>query len=367
MPTGPSAHLAPAFPAFLAFILVHTGSDSAAVFAMEWCATLMVVLQVCLMPLLARRLGLGFASGVAASIIWLVARVPREIVWEQNYSGVLITILAFLMYAALRERLSLPRLVLCALLWGLLLFLCPVALLALVAWISLVHFARTQKPAQKLVLVLLPMMVLAPWLLRNYETFHHFVFVRDNLGLELETANNPCASFSFEVNRISNCFPLHHPNENPAETLQVAALGEVAYNQQRLHMAGEWIKSHPGDFATLTAKRFVAFWLPSILSSEQMAIDARHYSPLRDLILSLASVAMVIGLRLLWRSNRNARLVLLVWLVMFPLVYYLSAYSERYRIPLQWAILLPAGYAVSELWRQLRFKLRARQSGRLGD
>jgi hypothetical protein len=97
MPTGPSALLATAFPAFLAVILSHTGSESAAVFAMEWCATLMIVLQVCLMPLLAHRLGIGFYSGVAASILWLVERVPREIVWEQNYSGVLITILAFLM------------------------------------------------------------------------------------------------------------------------------------------------------------------------------------------------------------------------------------------------------------------------------
>lgn len=354
MQTGPSAQLAPAFPAFLAFILLHTSSDSAAYFAMEWCATLIVVFQICLMPLLARRLGLGFYSGVAASVLWLVARVPREVVWEQNYSGVLITMLAYLMYDALREQMSLPRLVLCAVLWGVLILLCPVALLALVAWILLVHFARTQTLAQKLVLATLPILILAPWLLRNYQTFHRFVFVRDNLGLELEVSNNPCASFSFEVNRITNCYAQHHPNENLREASNVAALGEVTYNQQRLHVAREWILDHPRDFVGLTAKRFAAFWFPSSLSSEQSVIrNPNVYSPLRDAIVSLASVAMVAGLVLLWRRNRSACSVLIVWLVTFPPVYYMTQYSERARLPVQWAIMLPACYVASELWQRL--------------
>jgi hypothetical protein len=353
MPTGPSAHLAPVFPAFLAFIISHTSSGPAAYFAMECCATLIVVLQICLLPLLARYLGLGFYSGVGASVLWLVARVPREVVWEQNLDGVLITVLAFLLYSALRRPLPLPRLVLCALLWGVLILLCPVALLALGAWMLALHLARTQTPRTKLLLLLLPLLILAPWMVRNYQTFHRFVFVRDNLGIELEVSNNSCASFSFELNRMSGCYAQHHPNENLEEVAQVAALGEVAYNQQRQHVATDWIKEHPGDFARLTAKRFAAFWMPSLLMQEQEAIrNPVLYSPLRDAIVTLASLGTIGGLILLWVRNRGACVVFLVWLVTFPVIYYVTQYNERARIPVEWAILLPACYAVGELWKR---------------
>ena len=331
---------------------------------MEWCATLIVVLQICLMPLLARSLGLGFYSGVGASVLWLVARVPREVVWEQNFAGVLITVLAFLLYAALRRPLSMPRLVLCAVLWGVLILLCPVALLALCAWILALQFARTQTPRKTLVLVLLPLLMLAPWMVRNYQTFHRFVFVRDNLGMELEVSNNDCATFSFELNRMSGCYAQHHPNENMDEVAQVAQQGEVAYNQRRQHVAGEWIRAHPGDFAVLTARRFAAFWMPSLLMPEQEAIrNPAFYSPLRDAIVTLASLVTIGGLILLWRNNRAACAAFLVWLATFPLIYYVTQYNERARIPVLWAILLPACYALGELWKRFAPEGQVRING----
>ncbi len=364
MPTGPSAHLAPVFPAFLAFIIAHSSSGPAAYYAMECCATFFVVLQVCLLPLLAQGLGMGFYSGVGASILWLVARVPREVVWEQTLDGVLITGLAFLLYAALRHPLSMPRVVLCAVLWGVLILLCPVALLALGAWMVALQFARPQTPKKNLVLVLLPLLMLAPWMVRNYETFHRFVFVRDNLGIELEVSNNSCASFSYELNRISGCYAQHHPNESMDEVAQVAQLGEVAYNRHRQQVAMEWIKENPGDFAALTARRVAAFWVPSLLMSEQGAIrNLAFYSPLRDAIVTLASLGSIGGLILLWRNNRGACWVFLVWLATFPLIYYLTQYNERARIPVEWAILLPACYAAGELWKRFAPKAQTQTHG----
>jgi len=352
--TGPSALLAPAFPAFLAFIISHAGNEQAAYTTMAQWATLIVVFQICLMPLLARYLGLGFYTGVGASVLWLVARVPREIVWEQNYTGVLIMVLTFLAYAALRRKLQTVWLVVCAALWGGLILLCPVALLALAAWVVLVHLAGTQTRVQTLVLVLVPVLMLAPWTLRNYHRFHRLVLVRDNLGLELEISNNSCASFSFEINQLNGCFAQHHPNENFGEVSRVAELGEVAYNQQRLHIAVGWIEGHPGEFAALTAKRVAAFWLPSLLESEQAEIrDPEAHSVLRDAIVSLASIAALAGLVVMWRRNRAACLIFVVWLTTFPVIYYIAAYNERYRIPVQWAILLPACYAVRQLLKRL--------------
>jgi hypothetical protein len=352
--TGPSAHLAPLFPALMAFVFSHSSSDQAALNAMELLATLIVVLQVCVLPFLARYLGLGFYTGVGASVLWLVARLPKEAFWEQNSTGLLIAVLAFPMVAALRRRLSMVEVALCAVLWGVLLLLCPAVLPALGAWLVLVVFARKQKLTQKLVLVLVPLLMLVPWTVRNYRAFHHFVFVRDNMGMEMEVSNNPCATFSFQLNVLSGCYSLHHPNENFEEVFHVAKLGEVGYNQERMGVAKEWIKSNPREFATLTAERFTAFWLPSVLRPEQRPIPPGIiYSPFRDVVVTIASLVAVGGLVLLWRINRSACLVLLVWLVTYPPIYYITQYSERVRIPVQWAILLPACYAVSELWKRL--------------
>lgn len=352
--TGPSAHLAPAFPAFLAMIIKNSSSDENAMIWMVRFSTLMVLSQVCLLPLLARYMGIGFYTGVGASVLWLIALVPREFFWEQNYSGVLITLMAFLMVMAMRKELTTPWLIVCTVLWGVLLLLCPVALLALVAWLVVVYFWRTQKTKTLVVLAVVPLLMIAPWMLRNYSAFHRVVFVRDNLGIEMAVSNNSCASFSFVVNEMSNCYSQFHPNENLEEIHKVGDLGEVAYNQTQMQLAKTWIKDNTGAFATLTVKRFVAFWTPMFLSEELSVIHNRNfYSPLRDVIVSIASILGILGAVLLWMKNRSVSVVILIWLVTFPVIYYLTQYNERARIPVEWAILLLGSYAVSEVVQRL--------------
>jgi hypothetical protein len=268
------------------------------------------------------------------------------------------TLVAFFMYKGLTGSLERWQLVVAGLLWGLLILICPVAILALAAWLVLLHRGRLLSHARKLVLLVIPLVVIAPWVVRNYESFHKFVFVRDNLGLELEVSNNPCATFSFELNRISGCYSEHHPNESLDQAMAVRDLGELAYNKQRMALAKAWIRENPRAFLKLTAQRSIAFWLPTALQAEQSAITNvehtyEHYSPLRDVVVSLASLAALVGLVLLWKRNRAAAIVLSTWLLTFPLVYYLTQYGERARIPIMWAILLSAGYAATELGRWL--------------
>ncbi len=354
LPTGPTAHVSPTFPVFLAAILKATPDQSAALFAIEWSATLVVMLQLCLLPWLAHRMGLGFYAGVVAAALWLIARMPREDFWEQSYSGLLITLAAYFMYRGLTGTLHRWELMVCGVLWGVLILTSPVAILALFLWLLLLYRAHTMSHARRAVLLLVPLIVVAPWMIRNYETFHKFVFVRDNLGLELNVSNNPCAPFSFELNRLSGCYDQHHPNENFSEAAAVRDLGEIGYNQRSMTQAKSWIRENRSAFFTLTAKRSIAFWLPSVFQSELSAIpDPRYYSALRDVVVSIASIAAVAGLVLIWKRNRAAASVLLIWLLSYPVVYYITQYGERARLPIVWAILLPAGYAATELVRGL--------------
>ena len=354
METGPSACLPPVYPAFMAIILLCAPNEPSAFFALQWCATLMIALQVCLLPWLARRMGLGFYAGIVAAAFWVIARIPNWPVWEQNFLGLLISLAAYCMYKGLTGVFTRWQLLLCGLLWGVLILACPVAILALSAWLLLLHFKRTLPTSQKLILVLIPLAIVAPWLLRNFEEFHSFVFVRDNLGLEVELADNPCAAYSFDLTRDSGCFAEHHPNENVTEALKVLELGELAYNRQCMSQATAWIRNNPSTFFEMTVKRGISYWFPI---AQRVTVlgrrDTELHTLLYDGVVSLTSLLALPGLVLLWRRNRAALNVLLIWLLFFPLVYYFVLYNDRYRIPILWAILLPAGYAVTELWRWL--------------
>jgi hypothetical protein len=95
------------------------------------------------------------------------------------------------------------------------------------------------------------------------ETRHRVIPVRDDFGLELSVSNNDCAQFSIYKNLSSGCFDEFHPNHNVTEAAKVRTMGEANYNGLRLQEAESWISSHPEAFVSLSATRFIAFWVPT--------------------------------------------------------------------------------------------------------
>lgn len=334
MATGASAQLAPGYPAFVALLIGWFGNGPGAILALRWCTTLVIAAQLCLLPFLTRSFKLGYAPGALAAVVFLTSGIPREDWWEQNYTGLLMIVLSILMYRMLTRESSTLEAVCTGTLWGFSLLVSPVLLPALGLWLCAMFWATGKPLSQKLALVLLPTLVVCPWLVRNYEVFDQFVFVRDNLGMELAVSNNACAEFSFIANRISGCYALQHPNENADEAARVRSLGEVPYNGARMREAKAWIGENPERFIRLTGERIAAFWVPSALPVP----GARRKL---DAVVSAASILCVAGLVLLWRRNRMAMFVVLCWLLTYPPIYYLTQYNERFRLPLLWAILLP--------------------------
>jgi hypothetical protein len=211
---------------------------------------------------------------------------------------------------------------------------------------------RPMPRVQKLALALMPFAVISPWLVRNYEVFHHIVLIRDNLGTELWNSNNACATFSFKINRSINCF--QHPNESLAEASKVRAMGEYDYNQEKLREALAWIKDNPGKFAELTKQRFLAFWF---FTPGRGYFSGGHI-PASILMIWLTAPLSVGGLWLLSKNQRNTAGICLVWLILFPVIYYIIQFTPRYRYPIWWASLLPASFIVKEaalrVWQRVR-------------
>jgi len=344
LPTGPTAHVGPLFPAYLALVLSVLGHGSAAVAVFTWAASLAFALQIAMLPALTRQLQLGFWTGVLAGVAWLAARIPPAVLSEVTFTSFLVISASYLMGRCFAGKLFAKHtLALWAIVWAALILLQPVTVLVLAFCVLLLHF-RTQTPARKKVaLGLLPMLLVTPWIARDFLVFHKLFFIRDNLGIEMAVSNRPCAAALFDVNDDDGCFALSHPNQSYTEALKVRELGEVEYNRLRMKEALDWIRANPRAFATLSAQRFEAFWFPPV------STHAKGGLILRPWVLQCFTLLSIPGLFVMWKNAPFGSYVAGLWLLFFPLTYYFIQFMMRYRYPILWATFVPGSYFIVEL------------------
>jgi 4-amino-4-deoxy-L-arabinose transferase-like glycosyltransferase len=342
-PSGPSAFLAPGYPAFLALVMKVFGTGARGYFALQWFVTIFIATQLALWPWITRRMQLGYAAGFIAAVIWLASNMKRDDVWESHFVALLTVALAFAMYLVVEKSQSRATAIGCALLWGVALLFSPVTLLVLLAWAIWLFISRRVPRKQIALIITVAIVCIVPWTIRNYTVFHRVFYVRDNLGLELDLGNNDCAAFAFDINLASGCFSQLHPNDNPQHAALARRLGEIEYFHRHMLLTRWWISNHPGRFATLTGQRALAFWLPE-------AMQYPWRLPYRDWIITVMNLLGIAGVVRLWRKNRSSAAVFLLWMLLFPIIYYFVPYTERYRAPVLWMTFLPAGYAISSLF-----------------
>src|SRR5215469_16516226 len=260
--TGASAHLAPAYPAFLALLFRWFGDKSSFYYACGWFEAIVVSATVALFPVISTALGMGTLTGVLGASFWLAAKPPLYPAWEGFYTGLFALLATYCLYRYIEsKRPTLSTTVPLGFAIGLLVLLNPACAPVLLGWIIWVFWRRKFQLLRMpdCAILLIPLVMIVPWTVRNYLVFGRLIFVRDNLGLELAISNNDCAPLSFEKN-LELCFAKFHPNVSTAEARRVLKLGEPRYNDVRFDEALDWIRSHPAKFATLSAQRFFAFW-----------------------------------------------------------------------------------------------------------
>ena len=343
LPTGPTAHTAPAYVLLYALI--------AKVFGIGWTGARVLwalnvgflALQLALLPVLSDRLGLGVVPGVIAAVFGAVVQPYRVLVeWESLFTGALLVALCVMTLNYFKTPGDWRRSLLFGLLWGVAILANPECVLLLLVWSHIGAMENSPEMlsrARRAMLVVVAGATLAclPWFIRNFQQFHAVFFVRDNFGLELFTSNNPCARPTMLENLTSGCHALTHPNANADLAMEVVEKGEIRFNREMLHRALSWISSNPRAFAWLTARRFLRFWFP-YLGSFRYAIPMG--------ILTILSFA---GLAWMYREHRRAALLLASTLLVYPLVHYLVQFEARYRYPIFWATFLPAAYAIMKI------------------
>jgi Dolichyl-phosphate-mannose-protein mannosyltransferase len=185
-----------------------------------------------------------------------------------------------------------------------------------------------------------------PWTLRNYAVFHRFVPLRSNFPLEFYIGNNE--NYDDKHPRYPG------PITKDRETLRYFRMGETAFMDEEMRKATKFFFAHPLVEVFLTWQRFVAFWgglphpIDNFLSTDSWLARALILCAL------LSGVGAFLGLVILiWRRSIYA-FPLAIFPLVFPLVYYVTHTSLRYRHPLDPVVLLLTAVAIAALAQSVR-------------
>jgi hypothetical protein len=345
IPTGLTAHTMPVYPLFLALIfkLFGTGVAGESVKVLIACAT--SALRCALLPSFARAVKLPERVGVIAGVssVFYLSALQTEIrgSWDHPWLALALMGLTWMTIRIWRlqewkQRIPWEY----ALAWGvgILMYASFLPLLLCLLLIGGFNCARADARRYLLLSMLILLSVAAvslPWIVRNQRALGAWVLTRSNLGLELWVSNGPGAAFDMATN-LSWRRP--HPSVSQDEARLVAASGEAAYNHRRLREALAWIQENPAEFAALSGRRFLAWWFP----------PAPPF--LRTVMSAGLTVLSLYGLVLLFRADRLTGVVLLATWISLPLFYCVIQWSTKYRLPMEWQLLLTASVGASALW-----------------
>ena len=344
--TGPTAWEPPLYPYLIALVFRVFGIYSrASAFVLLSLNSFFSALTCVPIFLMARRI---FSLRVAMWSAWAWALLPNVMfwctrwVWETSLSALLLALI-FWLTLTMEERDGWSPWIAFGLLWGVaalnstsLLSLLPAA--GVWAW-----FRRARRGKRSLGGVVLASMFffacIAPWLVRNYETFGKFIFIRDNFGAELRLGNGPGADGTW--------MEYLHPTQDVYAMRQYQAMGELTYIAMRKKEATDFIRADYARFLQLCGKRFVYFW-----AGPPKATDPPWMNEVKNSLFLASSVLTFWGLgRALRRHIRGVWL--LAWLiVLYPVIYYVVFPSPRYRVPIEPEMAILCVFVISEAERR---------------
>jgi len=361
--TGPTAWLAPVYPVILAGIFrvfgpLNISSLNAAIFLniVFSTATCVPIFYV------GRRVG-GLAVGVFAAWLWALSpaaiMLPFEWIWDTSLSALLA---AALLWATLCVADSARWRDWCfyGLLWGASL-LTNVALGSLwLPWLVWAGYRRARRhradrdggadekgPASgggrceekapgrwrlPAVAGMIAVLCCVPWTVRNYVQFHKLIPVRSSFNFELWSGNN-------------NIFDPHTGNAMARITLygevrQYTQLGENGYMQDKWRKATLFIRTHPQLELKLLLGRIIATWLGTQHPLNDFVEADTWLSRVVFLVNALLLAGTLAGIVVLCLRRNPFLFPLAVAPIIFPVVYYITHTSLRYRHPLDPILIL---------------------------
>ncbi|HVA93328.1 MAG TPA: glycosyltransferase family 39 protein [Candidatus Dormibacteraeota bacterium] len=289
--------------------------------------------------------------GLAASWAWvfmpLAILFPLEWAWDQSLSALVLMLLLCATYK-LREY---PAVSLAwagyGVMWGFAALVNPTLcgmLPFLLAWLAYQRWnsgAASFRPLLKATCFFL--LCILPWTARNYFKLDGLVFIKSNFGLELWLGNNPAvpadAVYSSQL----------HPMNNYGEFVELVLSGEPGYMAAKRRAALAFIRANPGTFLDLLGRRVLDTWAGVYDSREDKWITALHLRMAEIYFCVALSLFSLAGMILALRKSAGEVLPLALCAVVFPIPYYITHTSLRYRHPIDPILTLFATYAIAQI------------------
>jgi len=176
---------------------------------------------------------------------------------------------------------------------------------------------------------------LSPWLVRNYEVFGRFVFIRDDFGLQFRLGNWKGAD--------GMLMAYLQPNLNRGELEKFQQMGELAYGEACKREAFAWVRENSGRFAVISMKRLFYYWngVPRATSSVS-PVDFRTSGFLAT------SVLAIWGLDRALRQKRPGAWLFALLILTYPTTYYFVFPHARYRHPIEPELIILIVFLIAE-------------------
>jgi Dolichyl-phosphate-mannose-protein mannosyltransferase len=358
--TGPTAWFTPIYPYMVAAIFKIWGiySDLSHIIIETFnCA--FAALTIIPIHGIAKR---TFGNGVATGAAWMWVLLPTALffpitwVWDTTLAALFLALI-FWATLAIRNVRSIIAWVGYGALWATGVLINPSILslfpflLGWLAWESRKQPGPWMKHLAAASLVFT--VCLVPWTIRNYLVFNKLIVLRSNFGLELWLGNNPGVPDTWS--------PWMHPNDNPAEAKKYIQMGEIAFMAEKEHEAVEFMRTHPHDTLYFMFRRFVNNWL----AVTDSPTDSWSVSPLYlkafitlNILLSLLTL---LGTLFAYRARIVDAVPYALVLLIFPLVFYVTHSSLRYRFPMDPIMMVLAANGVAYPLGRLRARVWRKQ------
>ncbi len=345
--TGPTACMTPVYPYLLAAIFklfgVYSRTSALVILGVNSLFSSLICIP---MFFIAHR---SFGRSVAVLACWMWALSPYSIylsssfVWETCLAALLAAVI-FLCSLALKEHPgawnSFGFGILCglsALTNASTLTLCPV----LGGWALYPLWRNRQqwfKPALFLAFGL--GIVLLPWEVRNYRTFHTPIPLRDNFWLEFWVGNDGHTESWLDSDA--------HPSINPAQKAEFVRLGEIPYMREKRREALGFLAQHPGLYFVLCLRRMGYLWT-GFWNLDPSNVQDEFHGFANVYLTVAATLSMLLGLWRALRAARPAAFPFVLVLVFYPLIFYLTHPTIRYRHVIDPEIFILAALGVKSL------------------
>ena len=331
IPTGPTGHLAPAYPVVVSAVYRLTGEMGDARSVLELICAVVASFATALLVPLARFLRLPPGSGALAGLFWsapLFALVELSAEHETVFSAA--AVVALMTIAARRLDTRTLRMrdgAVLGALTGIAVHFTPLVLSMMVLGIGASILAQRGRMRVRLAFpiafALALAVVVAPYTVRNWRVMGSPFFIRDNFGLEIAVSNADNAKATAEENILRGSAMDTHPFKSIEAARQVRSMGEVAYNRMRLREGWSWIRAHPDRFFALTAERTGFLLVPA------------SHRPLQRMLTLLIAAGYFLGVIMLWRAGNRMAAALLVGTVLgYDALYPFVQHDVRYVYPM---------------------------------